>query len=121
VRINQDAWVYLFDINPKGEVVLLYPVDENGELASDQKCGSRLFAGKALVLPEDGCSYDLVVDEPYGKDAVWVVASEFPLYLSDFSNDDWFSADLFQENLRKQGFAKSGGYAEAMVEIITMP
>jgi hypothetical protein len=102
-------------------VTPLYPIDENGELAGGQKCGLRLLSGKALVLPEDGCSYDLVVDEPYGKDAVWVVASEFPLYFSDFSKEDWSRADLFQENLRRRGFAMSGGYAEAMVEIITTP
>lgn len=26
-----------------------------------------------MILPEDGCSYDLVVTELYGRDRVWAV------------------------------------------------
>ena len=121
VRINKDAWVYLFDINPQGEVVLLYPVDENGELARDRECGSRLQSGKALVLPGDGCSYDLVADEPYGKDAVWAVASRTPLDLSGISANDWSDAEIFQQKIRMQGLSGSEGYAEAMLEMVTAP
>ncbi|OQY43285.1 MAG: hypothetical protein B6240_12735, partial [Desulfobacteraceae bacterium 4572_87] len=35
--------------------------------------------GAPIILPEDGCSYDLVVTEPYGTDRIWVVASESQL------------------------------------------
>ena len=70
VSTRMPGCIYSISI-PRAKWVLLYPVDENGELAHDRECGSRLQSGKALVLPEDGCSYDLVADEPYGKDAVW--------------------------------------------------
>ncbi len=121
VRINQDAWVYLFDINPQNEVVLLYPVDENGELAHDRECGSRLQSGSPLVLPGDGCSYDLVADEPYGKDAVWAVASRTPLNLTGISENDWSNAEIFQQKIRMQGLSGNEGYAEAMLEMVTAP
>ncbi len=121
LQINNDAYVYLFDINPRGEAVLLYPVDENGALAQGRECGSRLSAGKALVLPLDGCSYDLVADEPYGKDIVWAVASSFPLDFGDIAPDDWSNAGILQQKIRNRGISKTGGYAEAAVEIVTGP
>ncbi len=119
--ISGDAYVYLFYIDLRGEVVLLYPVDENGVLAQNRDCGSILPAGKALVLPQDGCSYDLVAEEPFGKDAIWAVASSLPLDFTDVGQGDWSNAGLFQQKIRNRGLSRVGGYAEAMVEIVTGP
>ena len=45
IRLNRSAWVYLFDLDPKGNATLLYPVDENGRLARGGQCGSLPQAG----------------------------------------------------------------------------
>ena len=121
IRLNRSAWVYLFDLDPKGNAALLYPVDETGRLARGGQCGTLPAPGTPLILPEDGCSYDLVVTEPYGRDTVWVVASESPLEFPGDLGGDWSKADLLINRLRKQGFSRKGGYAEAQVEVVTGP
>ncbi|MBC8466587.1 MAG: DUF4384 domain-containing protein [Deltaproteobacteria bacterium] len=121
IRLNRSAWVYLFDLDPKGTATLLYPVDENGRLDRSGKCGSLPPPGTPLVLPEDGCSYDLVVTEPYGRDRVWAVAAEFPIEFPAELKGDWAKSDFLVKRLRNQGLSKKGAYAEAEVEVVTAP
>ena len=121
IRLNRAAYVYLFDLNPKGNAVLLYPVDGSGRLARGGQCGSMPRPDVPIILPEDGCSYDLVVTEPYGTDTVWAVAAESPL---DFPGDltgDWSRASDLVGRLRNQGLSAKGGYAEAEVAVVTGP
>jgi len=121
IRLNRSAWVYLFDLDPKGNATLLYPVDENGCLARGGQCGSLPQAGTPLILPEDGCSYDLVVTEPYGRDRVWAVAAESPLEFPVELKGDWAKADFLMNRLRNRGLSGKGAYAEAEVELVTGP
>jgi hypothetical protein len=121
IRLNRSAWVYLFDFDPAGKATLLYPVDENGRLAHDGQCGSLPLPGIPLILPEDGCSYDLVVMAPYGRDRVRVVASESKLPFPKTLSGKWKNADFLVEKLREHGFSQEGGYAESEVEVVTGP
>jgi hypothetical protein len=121
IRLNRSAWVYLFDLDPKGNATLLYPVDENGRLDRSGKCGSLPPPGTPLVLPEDGCSYDLVVTEPYGRDRVWAVAAESPIEFPADLKGDWAKSDLLVKRLRNKGLSGKGAYAEAEVELVTGP
>jgi hypothetical protein len=121
IRLNRIAYVYLFDLDSKGNATLLYPVDGSGRLARGGQCGSMPRPNVPIILPEDGCSYDLVVTKPYGTDRVWVVGAESPL---DFPGDlagDWSRADELVRRLRNQGLSGKGGYAEAEVEVVTGP
>lgn len=121
IRLNRTAYLYLFDLDPKGNAILLYPVDENGRLAREGRCGVMPQPDIPVILPEDGCSYDLVVTEPYGTDRVWVVASESPM---DFPSDlggEWAKADVLINRIRNQGLSGTGGYAEGQVEVVTGP
>ena len=121
IRLNRSAWVYLFDLDPKGNATFLYSVDENGRLARGGQCGTLPQPGKPLILPEDGCSYDLVVTEPYGRDRVWAVASESPMEFPADLKGDWGKSDLLVNRLRNQGLSKKGAYAETEVELVTRP
>ena len=121
IRLNRSAWVYLFDLDPKGNATLLYPVDENGRLARGGQCGSLPPPGIPLILPEDGCSYDLVVTEPYGRDRVWAVASESPIEFPADLKGDWAKSDFLVNRLRNQGLSQRGAYAEAEVKLVTGP
>ena len=121
IRLNRSAWVYLFDLDPKGNATLLYPVDENGRLDRSGKCGSLPPPGTPLILPEDGCSYDLVVTEPYGTDRVWAVAAESPIEFPADLKGDWAKSDFLVNRLRNQGLSEKGAYAEAEVELVTGP
>jgi len=121
LRLNRSAWVYLFDLDPKGTATLLYPVDENGRLDRSGKCGSLPPPGTPLILPEDGCSYDLVVTEPYGRDRVWAVAAESPIEFPAELKGDWAKSDVLVKRLRNQGLSGKSAYAEAEVELVTGP
>lgn len=121
VRLNRPAWVYLFNFNPDGEATLLYPVDDTGRLARLSRCGSLPKAGTPLILPEDGCSVNLVVDKPYGTDRVLALASESPLEIPEYLYGEWKQANFVLKALREQGLSGNGGYAEAEVEVVTGP
>ncbi len=121
IRLNRSAFVYLFDLDPKGNAILLYPVGDNGQMARGGQCGAMPQPSAPIILPEDGCSYDLVVTEPYGTDRVWVVAAESRL---DFPGDlggDWSKAGVLVSRLRTRGLSSRGGYAEVQVEVVTGP
>ena len=77
--------------------------------------------GIPLVLPEDGCSHDLVVMAPYGRDRVWAVAAESPLRFPKTFFGKWKKADYLIKMLREQGGSQKGGYAESQVELVTGP
>ena len=74
-----------------------------------------------IILPEDGCSYDLVVTEPYGTDRIWVVAAESHLDFPGNLGGDWSKASVLVSRLRIRGISGQGGYAEAQVEVVTGP
>ncbi|OQY43013.1 MAG: hypothetical protein B6240_13435 [Desulfobacteraceae bacterium 4572_87] len=121
IRLNRIAFVYLFDLDPKGNAILLYPVGADGQLARGGQCGVMPQPGVPIILPEDGCSYDLVVTEPYGTDRVWVVATESQLNFPGDLAGDWLKSKELVSRLRNQGFSGQGGYAEAQVEVVTGP
>jgi len=121
IRLNRPAWIYLFNLDSHGKATLLYPVDETGRLARKGQCGALPAPGIPLILPEDGCSYDLVVAEPYGRDRVWAVAAETPLAFPGDLEGDWKRADIIVNRLRAHGLSRKGGYSEAEVEVVTGP
>ena len=121
IRLNRAAFLYLFDLDPKGNAILLYPVGANGQLARGGQCGVMPQPGVPIILPEDGCSYDLVVTEPYGTDRIWVVASESQLELPGNPEGDRPKANELMRRLRARGLSSHGGYAEAQVEVVTGP
>lgn len=119
LRTNRPAWIYLFDFNPAGEAVLLYPIAEDGTTARLGQAGFTRQPEKPLLLPNDGYAFDLVASPPYGKDTVWAVASEIPLELPDRLTGDWERADRVRERLRLQGLRHNQGYAEAHLQLMT--
>ena len=121
IRLNRSAFLYLFDLDPGGNAILLYPVGDNGQLVRGGQCGAMPQPDTPIILPEDGCSYDLVVAEPYGTDRVWVVAAESPLDFPADLTGDWSKASELVRRIRAQGISGLGGYAEAQVEVVTEP
>lgn len=119
LRLNRTAEVYVFNLAPDGTATLLYPVDGDGRLARGGTCRAFPAPGTPLIIPGDGCAYDLKVTKPYGRDTVWAVASETPLSLPSHLNGDWQNANILIKRVRKQGLIKKGGYAESKVEIVT--
>lgn len=121
MRLNRPAFVYLFDIDPTGNATLLYPVDSRGYLTNTGECGSIQKLNRPIILPEDGCSYDLQASEPYGTDTVWAVAAETPLKFPANLKDDWAKSENLVTKIRSQGLNRKDGYSEARLELMTRP
>jgi len=79
VRVNQDAYVYIFSVKASGEIDLILPN------AFDQN--NLLRAGETRTYPPAaGARYELVVDGPEGQDRVLAVASRQPLSLAQIAD-----------------------------------
>lgn len=78
VRTGKPLFLYVYDINPKGEATLLFP--KIGEAESPRKPGIN------HMIPDDKDSWEIRVEPPYGTDAVKVFASEKRLPLPRISD-----------------------------------
>ncbi|ACO45682.1 DUF4384 domain-containing protein [Deinococcus deserti] len=87
LKTNQDAYVYLFNINANGVVDLFFP--NNYEESNFVK------AGVTRIFPTKGAKYTFTVGGPNGQDKLLALASTRELDLDDIAT--------FAEN---QGFAE---------------
>jgi len=71
VSVTQDAYVYLFDVKPNGEISLFLPnpYDRN----------NRLRAGETRRFPPPGARYSFTVDGPPGEELILAIATKRPL------------------------------------------
>ncbi len=76
VNVNQDAYVYVFDIQPTGEITVLLP---NGFPGGQQPF---LRAGETRTFPGSGDKYQLNIQAPFGPEKIFAIASKNPLNLS---------------------------------------
>ncbi|RJF71799.1 DUF4384 domain-containing protein [Deinococcus cavernae] len=98
IKTNQDAYVYLFNVNANGEIDLFFP--NNYEESNFVK------AGVTRVFPGDGQKYTFTVGGPNGQDKVLALASTKQLTLDDiatFAGQQGFAQVKVkgQENLAK--------------------
>ena len=68
IQVSRPLYVYVYDINPSGEVSLLYP--KAGEPEQPRQ------PGLIYTLPEESDSWEIKVEAPFGKDAVKLFASD---------------------------------------------
>ncbi|AWT36067.1 S-layer protein [Deinococcus arenae] len=77
VKTNQDAYVYLFNINANGVVDMFFP--NNFEESNFVK------GGVTRVFPQQGAKYGLNVGGPNGQDRLLAIASSKELDLRDIA------------------------------------
>ncbi len=80
VRTGKPLFLYVYDVNPKGETTLLFP--KSGEAENPIKPGIN------HLIPDDKDSWEIRVEPPYGTDAVKVFASEKKLPLPRISDQE---------------------------------
>ena len=68
IQVARPLYVYVYDINPNGEVSLLYP--KIGEVEQPRQ------PGLVYTLPDVNDSWEIKVESPFGKDAVKIFASD---------------------------------------------
>lgn len=78
IQVARPLYVYLYGINTKNEVTLLYP-------GPDQRARA-LPSGTIHAVPGDHESWEIVVGPPFGTDVVKLFASEAPLPVPTISD-----------------------------------
>jgi hypothetical protein len=78
IRTGKPLYLYVYDINPKGEAALLFP--KSGETENPRRPGIN------HLIPDDKDTWEIRVEPPYGTDAVKVFASEKRLPLPRISD-----------------------------------
>lgn len=101
VRVNQDAYVYLFNINAGGQIDLIQPNPYSNQ--------SFMRAGETRAFPAQGARYQFTIDGPVGTDQVLAVASRSPLSLAQI-------ADIRSGQMRLSG---AGNLARALSIVVT--
>lgn len=108
LTLNQDAYVYIYDIRPDGQVTLLFP---NGFAQNNY-----LTAG-SHTLPATN-DYSLVVDEPLGVESLQAIASTTPLPIPELSSQ---SLDEQAFPVIGEGIQEVKPDVEAMVQESAQP
>ncbi len=76
VNVNQDAYVYVFNIQSTGAITVLLP---NGFPGGQQPF---LRAGETRTFPGTNDKYQLNIQAPFGQEKIFALASKNPLNLS---------------------------------------
>ncbi|WP_243031034.1 PEGA domain-containing protein [Thermus altitudinis] len=100
VNVNQDAYVYLFNINADGRIDPILPNAFERE--------NFLRAGETRRFPPEGARYRYTVTGPEGEDRILAVASKRPLSLGEI-------LDVEANRLRVQG---AEGLARALSIVV---
>lgn len=79
VSTSQDAYVYLFNVDPRGQVDLILP---NGYSGGD----NFVRAGSTKVFPQPGAGFTFDIAAPYGVNKVLALASTAPLNMNDIAS-----------------------------------
>jgi len=73
--VNEDAYLYLFSIDAKGEIVRIFP--------NQYQDDNFVQGGQTITLPAEGDPYTFEVDKDLGVNKVFAVASRDPLDFDD--------------------------------------
>jgi hypothetical protein len=77
-KVNQDAYVYLFNLNASGQIDLILP--------NPYDRSNLLKGGETRAFPPIGARYTLSISGPEGWDKVLAVASRQPLSLDQIAD-----------------------------------
>ncbi|MDX2004550.1 MAG: DUF4384 domain-containing protein [Meiothermus sp.] len=100
-RVNQDAYVYIFNINADGQIDLILPNQLNQD--------NFMRSGETRQFPQPGARYEFTISGPAGVDQVLAVASRQPLSLAQI-------ADVRSGQTRVQG---ASNLARALSIVVT--
>ncbi len=78
VSVTRDAYVYLFDVKPNGEINLFLPNPYDRD--------NHLRAGETRRFPPPGARYAFTVDGPPGEELVLAIATRRPLTSREIGN-----------------------------------
>ncbi len=90
-QASRDCYVVVYNIDTRGYVHLLYPVDARDDSYVE---GERVYS-----IPDRFDDYDLTVEGPDGVEYVQIVASLEPLDLPNFPGEYWYEGEVYAYQL----------------------
>jgi hypothetical protein len=90
-QASQDCYVVIYNIDTRGYVELLYPVDEDDD--------PFVEGGRVYRIPDRFDDYELTVDGPDGVEYVQAVASPGPLDLPNFPGQYTYEGEVYAYQL----------------------
>jgi len=106
-RTEQDCYVVVYDVDPAGEVNVLFPRSYMGS--------TYVRGGEVYRVPDDNDDFRLEVTGPSGREHIFAVASydylnppDFMKYIGyDYGEDSYYNGDYFVASVRGSldGFA----------------
>jgi len=72
IQVAAPLYVYIYDINSKGEVSLLYPYERRG-------VQQKLMPARLYTIPSETDNFEFEVEPPFGMDAVKIFATTMEL------------------------------------------
>ena len=99
VRVDEAAYVYLFDVRPNGDITQIFPnrYDSN----------NYLRAGEVRTLPPSGARYVFNIAPPRGLSKVIAVASKNELNTNQLARFQRESDVFAQSNIGESGFIEN--------------
>ncbi|MFL0804549.1 MAG: DUF4384 domain-containing protein [Agarilytica sp.] len=80
ISLSNDAWLYMYYENAKGEVFQLIPSALYPE--------NRVLAGDFIPFPAANADFQLQITPPFGAEKVWLVATQKPVKTDNVFNTD---------------------------------
>lgn len=99
VRVDEAAYVYLFDVRPNGEITQIFPNRYDDT--------NYLRAGEVRTFPPSGARYQFNIAPPRGLSKVIALASKTALDTSQLARFERESDIFAQSNIGEQGFINS--------------
>lgn len=90
-QTSRDCYVVIYNIDTRGYVHLLYPVDARDDSYVE---GERVYR-----IPDRFDDYDLTVEGPDGMEYVQAVASLEPVDLPNFPGEYWYEGEVYAYQL----------------------
>jgi hypothetical protein len=115
VRVRKPAYVMLLDLDPLGNITVLYPTR-----ASERQV---VAAGVSKAIPGADPKDQILVIPPFGTDQVAVLAFERqPAFFADLTGAERFPADGVRADALAKGLAGAGGAVDVeQVDVRTYP
>jgi len=106
-RANRDAFIAIYSVNSRGQVNLLFPIEQDDN--------NYIEGGVVYQLPGNNDDYDLVVSGPEGTETIQIIASKerFPIPdwypVSGLDDDNWNDRHEFMDYLNNRYFVNYDG------------
>jgi len=106
LSLGSDAYIYMYYIDAEKNIIQILP--------SENQPSNHYSSGYFLTLPEYKDGYRFIVSEPFGKEDIWVIASDQSMDI-DMSNK---SIEEIKQKIKKHSKRE---YGEYVFSILTMP